>query len=89
MWMTIRNLQGTQGRSKLEVESLHVNDTLVTKSVDIANAFNNYFSNNGQSLNSEFQSDNSDYTYHDNVVPSAVMRFQQSTENDLKKQNNR
>ena len=85
MWMTIRNVLGTQGRSKLEVESLQVNDTSITNSEDIANAFNNYFSSIGQTLSSEFQSDNYDYSSYNNVLSSAVFRFQPVTEDDLNK----
>ena len=62
MWETFRNLIGTQGRSKLEVESLQVNDTSTTNSEDNANAFKICFSNNGQPLSSGFQSENSDYS---------------------------
>ena len=83
MCITIRNLLGTQGRPKLEVESLQVNDSWVTNSENTGNAFNFYFSNGCQALSFEFQSDNTDYTSYNNVPSSAVFRFQPVTENDL------
>ena len=83
MWMKIRNLLGTQGHSKLEVESLQVNDSIVTNSEDKSNALSNYFRNIGQALSSEFQNDNKDYSSYINVKSSAVFRFQSVTEDHL------
>ena len=57
-----------------------MNDTSVTNSEDIANAFNNYFSDIGQALSSEFQSENNDHSSYNNVLSSTVFRFQPETE---------
>ena len=55
----------------------------ITNSEDTANAFNNYFSNIGQALSCEFQSDNYDYSSYNNVLSSAVFQFQPVTEDNL------
>ena len=55
MGMTIRNLLGIQGSSKLEVEILQVNDTLVSNSEYIENTLNDYFRNIAQALALNFK----------------------------------
>ena len=62
-----------------------MNGILITKCEDFANAFNNYVSNISQALSSEFQSDVFEYSSYNNVLSSAVFRFQPLTEDDLNK----
>ena len=57
-----------------------MNDTSITNSEDIANAFNYYLSNIGQALRLKIQSDNNDYLSYNNVLnlPTKKHLFQYS-----------
>lgn len=61
LWQTINNMN-TQNKNHNNISTIHINESNVTNPVKIADAFNEYFVNVGETLASKLKLSNSNFT---------------------------